>query len=68
MKLLSTMLLAGLAISANTQAASVYAVSVNEISNFGMTFNSGSGSFSSFTFSNDAAADEGGGTEGGLIR
>jgi len=57
MKLLTSMLLAGLAFSVNTQAASVYAVSVNEISNFSMSFSNGSGSFTSFTFSNDAAAN-----------
>jgi len=57
MKLLITMVLAGMAISANSQAASVYAVSVNKISNFSMDFSSGSGSFNSFTFSNDAAAN-----------
>ncbi len=64
MKLLISMVLAGLAISANSQAASVYAVSVNEISNFSMSFSSGSGSFGSFTFSNDAAANGVAGTSG----
>ncbi len=63
MKLLTTVVLAGLAFSANTQAASVYAVSVNKISNFSMVFN-GSGSFSGFTFSNDAAANFDGGAGG----
>ena len=64
MKLFTSLLLAGLAFSTTSQAASVYAVSVNEISNFSMSFVGGSGSFSSFTFSNDAAANLGGGTGG----
>ncbi|WJW75856.1 VPLPA-CTERM sorting domain-containing protein [Thiohalobacter sp. IOR34] len=42
--------------SLQAQAASVYAVSLNEITNFSMSVDSGSVSFSSFTFSNDSAS------------
>ncbi len=50
--------LAGLAFSAHTQAATIYAASITEISNFGITAQNGTISLSGFTFSNSAAADD----------
>ncbi|MFA7386913.1 MAG: VPLPA-CTERM sorting domain-containing protein [Thiohalobacteraceae bacterium] len=47
-----------------TGTAASYAISVNQISNFSMSFAAGSGTLSGFTFSNSAAATEGGGSAG----
>lgn len=58
-----TLALAAASVVPVSAIASSYAVSINEITNFGLTF-SGTGSvvFNGFTFSNSAAASESGGT------
>lgn len=62
--LAASVLVAGLTVGTHVQAAAVSAVSINEITNFSMSFVNGGGSFYGFTFSNSAAANELGGTGG----